>query len=62
MSFEAVGANTTEENKSFVSKAAEYFTLIKESPIGTLAAHATLFAVGVVVINSGPAELLVPQL
>ncbi|KAL6927931.1 hypothetical protein ACO0SA_004554 [Hanseniaspora valbyensis] len=62
MSFEAIGAESSQENKSLVSKATEYFNLIKESPIGTLATHATLFAVGVVAIKSGAAELLVPQL
>ncbi|XBW36650.1 hypothetical protein QEN19_002221 [Hanseniaspora menglaensis] len=62
MSFEATGAESLQENKSLVAKAAEYFTLIKESPIGTLATHAAIFAVGVVAIKSNAAELLVPQL
>ncbi|KAL6946079.1 hypothetical protein ACO0OE_003058 [Hanseniaspora uvarum] len=62
MNFQATGAPSAQENQSFISKSIETLTLLKDSPIGTLATHALFFAVGAIIVKSDAAELIVPQL
>lgn len=62
MNFQATGAPSTQENESLISKSVKTLTLLKDSPIGTLATHALFFAVGAIIVKSDAAELIVPQL